>query len=120
MNLEFVFIKKCMDHMDRSSNSRHPGMDHLPGPARTTRTKGEEKMRNELIRLRALMFDLSREDEFEAAYIKIVEDLGSQMIRVANVDKLLEGYYTQQLAAARALLMEQIEWMNSQRVEGEA
>ena len=74
----------------------------------------------ELIRIRALMFNLGRLDEFEAAYIKLVEDIGTQMFKVAKVYEFPEGYYTQQLAAARALLVEQIEWLKSQSVQGEA
>jgi hypothetical protein len=75
-------------------------------------------MKDELMRLRSLMFDFEQIDEFAAMYIKVIEDIGNQKIN--RVDFLLVGHYTQQLRAARVLLVEQIEWLRSQSVEGSA
>jgi hypothetical protein len=55
--------------------------------------------------LRSTMFDLDRLDDFEKTYLETIESIS------LNIPKL---------KAARTLLIEQIEWLKAQRVEGEA
>jgi len=74
----------------------------------------------ELAELRALAHDLERLDDFAAAYVRNVEDIALEMHRIAGTDKLLMGLYRRKLAAFRAVLMDQVAWLETQRVEGEA
>jgi len=74
----------------------------------------------ELAKLRELAHNLDKLDEFDATYTRIVEAVALDMIRVKNTDKLLDGLYRRKLSAARAVLMEQVAWLEAQEVDGNA
>jgi len=67
-----------------------------------------------MMRLRSLAKDPDRLDDFAKQYELVVADIAREMHLCRNTERLLDGLYREQLQAARALLMDQIRWLETQ------